>query len=117
GFNGPSSPSLAGSALGTAPREPGSSTIGSCDRTGAPGTVCKRFARATRTGSTFVGALSKLCTISVKAVRAAAISSVSPEDNGAPHWEHSVAQTTLIASHREHRVRFSGDRHSLQNVD
>jgi len=42
---------------------------------------------------------------------------VSPEDKGAPHWEHSEAQTTLIASHREHRVRFSGDPHSLQNVD
>jgi hypothetical protein len=69
------------------------------------------------TGSTLVGALSELCAISVKAVGGIAISSEPPVDNGAPHWEHHLAQTTLIASHREHRVRFSGDPHSLQTFD
>jgi len=55
--------------------------------------------------------------VSVKGTGSFAISPVVAEDNGAPHWKHCLADASLIASHREHRARFSCDPQSLQNFD
>src|SRR6185295_12331220 len=64
-----------------------------------------------------LSALSALCAVSVKATGGVAISPLVAQDNGAPHSEHCLTDKTLIDPHREHRVRFSGDPHLVQNVD